>query len=154
MAKQAGGGRERTSTRTGQVLRRRPRAAPLRDLVMAYAGVEWFVVIFDEKQIVLDVRPPEGQPWKAGIPWDTITRICFVAEGPAASDGIYLFTTTRPESWAIPTEAVGGQTLWGEIVRRDLFDPSLANTAATSTEEAIFCWPPTEGGILTGDPSA
>ena len=50
-----------------------------------------------------------------------------------ASDGIYVFTTRRPESYAIPTEARGGDELWSEILRRELFDPDWAVQAARST---------------------
>ena len=61
-----------------------------------------------------------------------------------ASDGIYVFTSDRPESYAIPTEAVGGSELWEEILRRGLFDPTLAIKAARS-EEGLYCWPLPKG---------
>jgi hypothetical protein len=69
--------------------------------------------------------------------------VCFKAEGLEASDGIYVFTTLRPESFAIPVEASGGTALWREIVKRGLFSAELAVTAASATEGS-FCWPPLE----------
>jgi hypothetical protein len=60
------------------------------------------------------------------------------------SDGIYVFTTLRPESFVIPAEASGGAALWNEIVRRGLFDAELAIEAA-SASEGLFCWPEGRG---------
>jgi hypothetical protein len=62
------------------------------------------------------------------------------------SDGIYVFTNQRPESYVIPTEANGGGALWSEILRRGLFDPSLAIEAARSTG-GIYCWPPQDAAV-------
>jgi len=59
------------------------------------------------------------------------------------SDEIYVFTTQRPESYLIPTEAKGGSELWSEIIRRGLFGPELAIKAASSVE-GLFCCPPLE----------
>lgn len=70
-----------------------------------------------------------------------MTRVCFQAEGPFVSDGIYLFTNLRPESWTIPTEADGGAQLWEELLRRRLFDPELA-IKAMGAASGLFCWPP------------
>lgn len=59
------------------------------------------------------------------------------------SDEIYVFTTQRPESYLIPTEAKGGGELWSEIMRRKLFDPELAIKAVTSID-TLYCWPADE----------
>ena len=59
------------------------------------------------------------------------------------SDGIYVFTSERPESYVIPTEASGGQDFWFEILRRQLFDAKLAGEAAAS-RGGLYCWPPQE----------
>ncbi len=75
--------------------------------------------------------------------WANVERVCFKAEYFAVSDGIYIFTDQRPESYAIPIQARGGQELWNEIVRCGLFDAALAIKALTSTE-GLFCWPPQE----------
>jgi hypothetical protein len=65
------------------------------------------------------------------------------AEGLQASDGIYVFTSLRPESYVIPVEASGGLEFWNEIVRRRLFDAGLAVKVA-SLSEGLVCWPPDE----------
>ena len=108
--------------------------APLKD---------WFHVNWNDDAVFLDVAPPGSEPWSASFRWANITRVCFKAEDPFASDGIYIFTTDRPESYAIPTEADGGAALWDEILRRGLFDAELAIRAAGSPE-GLFCWPPTD----------
>jgi hypothetical protein len=108
------------------------------------AGVAtWFRVTWDSEQVHLDVEPPGRSPWEASFTWSSVCRVCFKAEGLEASDGIYVFTTLRPESFAIPTEASGGTALWNEIVKRGLFSAALAVTAA-SAADGTFCWPPLE----------
>lgn len=102
---------------------------------------EWFVVSHNETGVNLDVSPPGKQPWKASFEWSSVQRVCFKGEGPLASDGIYVFTSKRPESYVIPTEARGGADLWSEILRRGLFDFDLAARAASAVE-GLFCWPP------------
>ena len=104
---------------------------------------EWFVVTYDDEQIHLQVDPPGRSAWEQSIRWQDITRVCFKAEGLYLSDGIYLFTDRRPESYVIPVEANGGAELWQEILRRGLFDPELA-VKAMSAEEGLFCWPDIE----------
>jgi hypothetical protein len=101
----------------------------------------WFTVEFDDDRVSLDVRPPRGEAWKQGFRWAQIERVCFKAQGPELSDGIYVFTSLRPESFAIPTDATGGPELWEEIIRRGHFDATLAISAA-SADTGKFCWPP------------
>lgn len=103
--------------------------------------IRWFVVTLDEEAIHLSVRPPLRRRWKATIPWASISRVCFKAEDPSTSDGIYIFTSLRPESWAIPAEAVGGSRLFKELIRKKLYDAQLAITAMGATS-GLFCWPP------------
>ena len=103
---------------------------------------DWYHVTITEAGIRLDVAPPGKEPWHADIPWEDITRVCFKAE-PLVSDGIYLFTRHRPESYAIPTEADGGSALVGELVKRGLFDAELLLRAA-SEMEGLYCWPPSD----------
>ena len=102
---------------------------------------EWFCVTFDDRVVRMRVEPPGREPWDAEFTWASVVRVCFLAEDLYASDGIYVFTTQRPESYVIPTEAHGGLELWNEIIRRKLFDASLAIDAATA-EGRLFCWPP------------
>src|SRR4029079_8043159 len=100
---------------------------------------EWFVVRHDEVGVHLDVSPPGREPWQASIPWASVQRVCFKCEGPEISDGIYIFSSQRPESYVIPTEARGGSDIWSEILSRGLFDPDLASRAAASVA-GLFCW--------------
>lgn len=102
---------------------------------------EWFFVSFDEKAVHLRAQPPGKPAWSQDFAWDTVIRVCFKAEDMFMSDGIYVFTSTRPESYVIPTEAHGGGELWSEILRRKLFDAALAIEAARSTG-GLYCWPP------------
>ncbi len=61
--------------------------------------------------------------------------------GRKGPSNLYIFTSQRPESYVIPTEADGGGALWNEIFDRGLFDPELTIQAATS-DSGLFCWPP------------
>jgi hypothetical protein len=101
---------------------------------------EWFVVSHDDAGVHMSVSPPGRQPWQDSFAWSSVQRVCFKCEGLEASDGIYVFTSQRPESYVIPTEAGGGSEIWSEILRRGLFDPELA-IRATASVEGLFCWP-------------
>ena len=105
---------------------------------------KWFSVRFDEQAITLQVGPPGSASRREVIPWQRILRVCFKAEDIGVSDGIYIFTDERPQSYAIPIEADGGQALWNEILRRNLFAAELAIQAAMAIDR-LFCWPPLGG---------
>ncbi|MBO0831636.1 MAG: hypothetical protein J2P29_06660 [Actinobacteria bacterium] len=102
--------------------------------------IGWFVVTMDDQSIRLTVTPPGRAPWQALLPWSSITRVCFEAEGMLESDTLYLFTSLRPESWVVPVEGVGGVALFQELISRRLFDPGLA-IRAMYAESGLFCWP-------------
>jgi len=102
---------------------------------------EWYHVTFDDQRVRVRAEPPGRQPWTQEFTWASVERIAFKAEELETSDGIYVFTSERPESYAIPTEADGGGELWDEILRRGLFDPELAIKAACSPE-GLFVWSP------------
>ena len=102
---------------------------------------EWYFVTFDDEKVSIRAEPPGKEAWSAEFTWRSIERVCFKAEELYVSDGIYVFTSARPESYAIPIEANGGGELWGEILRRKLFDAELALEAVGSTA-GVFCWPP------------
>lgn len=108
-------------------------------------AVTWFVVTLDDRSIRLEVSPPGREPWQADIPWDSVARVCFEAEGPLDSDSLYVFTSMRPQSWVIPVEAAGGRQLLDELIRRDLFAASLA-IEAMQAHHGLFCWPPGDPG--------
>lgn len=101
----------------------------------------WFVVRFDDEYVRIRAEPPGREPWTAEFRWADVVRVCYQTEDFTTSDGIYVFTSQRPESYAIPAEADGGHSLWNEIVDRGLFDPTLAIVAMGSAE-GLFCWPP------------
>jgi hypothetical protein len=101
---------------------------------------EWFFVEWDKEEVRLRANPPGKEPWEQSFLWKDIIRVCYKAEGLEGSDGIYIFTSGRPESYVVPTEASGGSELWGEILSRGLFDAALAIKAASSSE-GLFCWP-------------
>jgi len=100
----------------------------------------WFSVSWDTEYIYRNVAPPGKQPWSDKFRWSDIERICFDATDYMYSDDIYFFTSERPESYVIPTEAKGGEELWSLVLEKGLFDADLAIKAATSPE-GMFCWP-------------
>ena len=102
---------------------------------------EWFLVTFDAETVRVRAEPPGREAWSEEFTWHSITRVCFKAEGYLLSDGIYIFTTQRAESYVVPTEANGGDELWLEIMRRGLFDAELALEAVRSNA-GLYCWPP------------
>src|SRR5687768_15451462 len=63
---------------------------------------KWFRVSWDTRRVTLDVAPPGRDAWVAEFEWDAISRVCFKAEGLELSDGVYVFTVLRPESYVIP----------------------------------------------------
>jgi hypothetical protein len=104
---------------------------------------EWFFVTFDDQAVHMRAEPHGKAAWSQSFRWDSVVRICFKAEDLFASDGIYVFTNERPESYVIPTEAHGGSELWSEILRRKLFDAALVIEAASLTG-GLYCWPTAE----------
>lgn len=104
---------------------------------------QWYTVQFDDALVHLHADPPGRPAWSARFAWSTIVRVCFEAQDMLTSDGIYIFTADRPESYAIPLEASGGSQLFDELIRRGLFDASVAARALCS-DHGLFCWPPVE----------
>lgn len=102
---------------------------------------EWFTATFDSERIVLEAAPPGREPWRQELTWASITRVCFKTEDFRMSDGLYIFTTARPESYVVPVEGRGGSDLFHELIARKLFDANLAIEAASTTGK-LFCWPP------------
>lgn len=101
----------------------------------------WFNVTFDEDRVTMAASPPGREPWEQSFRWSEVERICFKSEGALASDGIYIFTTQRPESFAVPTEATGGPEFWAKIIERGLVPPEYAIKTATLTGGEMLCWP-------------
>jgi hypothetical protein len=101
----------------------------------------WYTVTFDDTHVYRDVRPPGGEAWKDSFKWEDVIRVCFQTDPFLMTDEIYIFVKGREESYLIPTEALGGSELWGEIIGRDLFDAKLGIKVATMGEEEMECWP-------------
>lgn len=104
---------------------------------------DWYHVRLSDLGIRLEVSPPNQAAWQAELPWADIVRVCFKAEDGLQSDGWYFFTKHRPESYAVPVGADGGEALLDELLKRKLFDAKLAIQAAYANGE-VFCWPPIE----------
>ena len=102
---------------------------------------EWFTVAFDDQRVTMAARPPGRAPWEQSFLWSEVERVCFKSEGALASDGIYIFTTQRPESFVVPTEAKGGLEFWFRVVERGLFPSEMAIKAASLPEGEMVCWP-------------
>jgi hypothetical protein len=105
---------------------------------------EWYRIHFDDRAVVRDVSPPSGEPWRDEFAWTDVVRVCFRAGTVLESDELYVFTSVRPESYVIPTEADGGAALVGEMVRRRLLPADLLIEAALSVDR-LFCWPSIKG---------
>lgn len=99
---------------------------------------EWFSVQWDDAGVTLDVQPPGREPWTAQFGWNQIERVCLKAEDHTCSDGLYIFTSLRPESWVVPTETKGGLDFLDELIKREVFDAELAIQAASATEGLLL----------------
>lgn len=114
--------------------------------------MDWFQVHFDEAGFTRAAQPAGRPAWHDAVAWAAIVRVCLKMEGPLGSDGLYVFTRARPESYAVPLEAEGAQALLAELIRRGLFDAELAIQAAT-TDEGVFCWERPGPGTNSGAPT-
>jgi hypothetical protein len=101
---------------------------------------EWFTVVFDSKSITLNARPAGRPPWTQMFKWNEIAKILFVGEGGLVSDGIYFFTTQRPKSFVVPTDASGGNELMQELIARKYFD-SPRFTEVLLSPNGAYWWP-------------
>lgn len=100
----------------------------------------WYFITWDEEYIYRNVSPPGKKPWSDSFKWNDIIRICFNATAPLYPDEYIFFTSERPESYLIPSEANGAFELWNVVLEKELFDSDLAIKAATSIN-GLFCWP-------------
>jgi len=100
----------------------------------------WYFVRYDKEYIYRKVEAPGKEPWSDSFKWDDIIRICFNATYCLCPDEYLFFTSERPESYLIPSEANGAFELWNAVLEKELFDSELAIKAATSVN-GLFCWP-------------
>jgi hypothetical protein len=81
-------------------------------------------VDFDERAVYRDVALPGGEPWSDHFAWGDVVRVCFLTGSLFESDELYIITSTREESYVIPTEAEGGRAIVDERAPpRALFGP-------------------------------
>ncbi len=103
---------------------------------------DWFFVIFDEKSITIKFNHPEHDDgWEQSFDWCSITRVCYKREDYGVSDGIYVFTSNRPESYVVPVDGNGGAKFLMELGKRNLFPYKLIINASTDTDTELICWP-------------
>ena len=100
----------------------------------------WYQVRFDAENVYRAAQPPGKPGWSDHFAWADIIRVCLEVEEFTLTDGLYIFSRTRPESYAIPMSAEGALDLLNELIRRGLFDAHMAAEAATA-EGGLFCWP-------------
>ena len=105
----------------------------------------WFHVSFDVTNVTLKAAPPGGTAWEQSFTWNSIVRVCFKTEGMELSDGLYIFTSQRPESFVVPTEASGGTELLNELMRRKHLPADIVIKASGSPEGTLLCWPALPG---------
>lgn len=113
----------------------------------------WYQVRFDAAGIHRAAQPPGGEPWQDFLAWDDVIRVCLEVEAFVETEGLYLFSRRRPESYAIPMQAGGGPELLQALIERGLFDAELAIQAAAASQ-GLFCWPPPETQPPPGPDSA
>jgi hypothetical protein len=111
---------------------------------------EWFFVTFDNERVTLRANPPGRDSWDQSFTWSSITRVCFKDEGPYASDGLYIFTSERAESFVVPTEAHGGDEFFGALAGRGFFPPEVMASAVRSVDGGLYCWPPEQAAAQDG----
>lgn len=101
---------------------------------------DWYRVRCTADGIALEVAPPGRHPWNAKLAWLDVIRVCYKPE-TLVSDGWYIFTTQRPESYVIPVDADGAEELLEQLLERGLFSSNLLIDACQAGE-GLLCWPP------------
>ncbi len=104
---------------------------------------DWYQVSFDDSQISISAQPPGKDSWEQSITWVSIIRVLWKGEGGLTSDGVYLFTSERSESYVVPTDAEGGDSFVEELITRGYFS-SNKFTEAVLNPYGIYCWPDDE----------
>ena len=105
---------------------------------------QWFFVSFDDVTVHVKAQPPGRDAWEQSFPWSAIERVCFKDEGIYASDGLYIFTNLRPESFVIPTEGNGGEAFFAALHAKGFFPTEIFSAAISSTDGGTYCWPRTD----------
>ena len=103
--------------------------------------MDWYVVEFDEMAVYRKVSPSGTPSWSDSFYWHDIIRVCYRAGDFLEPDEVFIFIEQRLESYQIPSEAIGGSALMGELVRRGLFSLDLMLEAMQNQGE-LYCYPP------------
>ena len=104
---------------------------------------KWYEVSFTSSEIKISASPPGRDAWTQLFFWEDIIRVMFQGEGIDASDGIYIWTTKRPESYVVPTDSKGGEKLIKELISRGYFESEKFQEAVLSPY-GVYCWPEDE----------
>ena len=104
---------------------------------------DWYQVSFNEFQISISAQPPGKDSWEQSVNWESIIRVLWQGEGGIISDGIYLFTSERSESYVIPMDARGGESFVKELINRKYFS-SHKFSEAVLQPYGSYCWPENE----------
>ena len=104
-------------------------------------------ISYDDQGVSLHGKGVDGTfVQQARFAWTAISRVCFKDNGPMASDVVYVITTDKERTLAIPLEAVGGGEFWRQLRTRGVFPAELHERATLSMDGRLYCWPPlTEG---------
>ena len=102
--------------------------------------MDWYVVEFDDMAVRRHVSPSGSEGWSDHFYWHDIIRVCYQAGDFLESDEVFIFTNQRPNSYQIPTEAMGGSALMGELVRRGLFGLDVMLEAMQHSGK-LYCKP-------------
>ncbi|MBU1281802.1 MAG: hypothetical protein KJ989_06195 [Gammaproteobacteria bacterium] len=104
---------------------------------------DWYQVSFNAFQISISAQPPGKDSWEQSVNWESIIRVLWQGEGGIISDGIYLFTSERSESYVIATDARGGESFVKELINRKYFS-SQKFSEAVLQPYGSYCWPENE----------
>ena len=99
-------------------------------------------VDFDDEGVRM--RTPDGndERWNRAFGWSEVVRVCFRDEGLDHSDLLLIELRYQPRPVVVPTEAMGGPALFGELATRGLFPEDVWRKAIGETGGRTFCWPP------------
>lgn len=100
----------------------------------------WFQVQVNQSEVSVSAQPPGRDQWHQTFLWEDVVRIIFEGNGGLSSDGVYVFTSKRPESYVIPTEAKGGDAFVEELIRRGYFASEKFRDALLKPR-GMYCWP-------------
>ena len=103
---------------------------------------EMLVVTFDEHEIQIRALEGMSPEWNQSLSWSNIKRVCWKDGGIYSSDMVYISRVEPDSVFVFPTEARGGDELFGALCERGFFPEHLWRQALGSTNGGMYCWPP------------